>query len=247
LSFHGVYYLFSLVFHLSLFAFSPVSFVIRYAPSVVHRFVHEEMQVYDSIVEKFFSDDINEIVSIILSHEKTLQNDNNYGLAKQLIDIWKNNKITKISKSFLSLSLTDIAESINYQSQSSNQPQQQHGQNSLDNLEKIIFTMISNERIVASIMSRDSIVHFEESSNFERDFEKKKAMLTNTIDSSMNHILKITDLIRDSQKDILTSREYIHKVTSSGRSGPTGLGGGSGGAGGGGGGFWPSITSMEFS
>jgi ribosome-binding protein aMBF1 (putative translation factor) len=237
------------------FVFSLVSFsFFRYAPSVVHRFVHEEMQVYDSIVEKFFSDDINEIVTVILSHEKTLQNDNNYGLAKQLIDIWKNNKITKISKSFLSLSLTDIAETINYQSSSSSssssnqQPQQhsqpQQGRDSIDNLEKIIFAMISKERIVASIMSTDNIVHFEESSNFERDFEKKKAILTNTVDSSMNHILKITDLIRDSQKDILTSRDYINKVTSSARSGPGGVGAGSAG---GGGGFWPSITSMDFS
>ena len=195
----------------------------RYTPSVVVRFFHEDMTPYDQIVEKFFNDNINELVQILAASEQALQTDNNYGIAMQLTTAWKYHKVQNISKSFISLSLPAIAEILNL-------PQQQ------DQIERILFNMICQEKIIASIHPLTSVISFEEDAAYKQFFEKKKFSLSNDMEVSIDQIMQLSNLLRENQKEILTSTEYIQKVTSA-RSGTSIAGAG----------MWGVASTMEFS
>lgn len=170
-----------------------------------------------------------------------LQEDNNFGLAKQLLTSWKMKRIIKISKSFITLSLLELIDAIhNTTNNNANTDNSSSNSNtaSVDafELEKQIFTMIYEEKIIASIHSTEGIIYFDEPSLNLKEYQKKKLLLVNKLDDSIHMIHTISDYLRESQKEILSSNDYIQKMTAIGRAG--GLGGGN---------LWGVASTMEFS
>ena len=181
------------------------------------------MQPYDFIVERYLGDNINELANLIHTSEAALIADNNYGLAKRLISNWKLNKIRNISKSFITLSLTELLESMNMEG------------DSMD-LEKAVFNMISEEKIVASIHPTEGVISFEEPTLNQREFMKKKTLVGNKYEEALEQILHISHLLREEQKEVLTSKEYLQKELATKHS--SGVGGT--------GGLWGVSSTMEF-
>jgi hypothetical protein len=192
---------------------------------VVIRYIHEEMSAYDQIVEKFFQDDLNELLAVILSSESTLKSDNNMGIAKQLISAWKCAKISNISKSYLTLSVPVIKESLKFSDEQSFE------------IEKILYSMINEEKIIASIHPTTNVINFDDEMISKKFFLKRKQELSHEMEHSMSDIISLSHLLREQHKEILTSTDYIQKMTSTNRPGGS-MGGG---------GFWGVSSTMEFS
>lgn len=211
---------------------------------MVVRAIHDDSQPYDLIVERFLGDDINELGNTIHNGMTKLQEDNNFGLAKQLLTSWKMKRIIKISKSFITLSLLELIDAIhnNINTPTSTAIADNSSSNSNTTsvdafeLEKQIFTMIYEEKIIASIHSTEGIIYFDEPSLNLKEYQKKKLLLVNKLDDSIHMIHTISDYLRESQKEILSSNDYIQKMTAIGRAG--GLGGGN---------LWGVASTMEFS
>lgn len=81
----------------------------KYTPQVVNRFIKPLSQAYHDVANAFASNNNSDLNSAIQKHSEIFNRDQNMGLVKQVVKVMYKKNIQRLTKTFLTLSLSDVA------------------------------------------------------------------------------------------------------------------------------------------
>ncbi|KAL3267489.1 hypothetical protein HHI36_011612 [Cryptolaemus montrouzieri] len=118
----------------------------KYASHVVNRFIKPLSQPYSTLASAFELNNTSELNNILTKHTDIFVRDHNLGLVKQVSSVLYKKNIQRLTKTFLTLSLSDVASRVGLQGPS--------------DAEKYILHMIEEKQIYATINQKDGMVIF---------------------------------------------------------------------------------------
>lgn len=81
----------------------------KYTPQVVSRFIRPMSQQYLDLAVAYSTNSPEELKTVIAKHSEVFTRDNNVGLVNQVLQSLHKKNIQRLTKTFLTLSLTDVA------------------------------------------------------------------------------------------------------------------------------------------
>lgn len=81
----------------------------KYSSKVVIRFIKPLSQQYNDLANAFTTNNSTELNTIITRHQEVFTRDHNMGLVKQVASVLYKKNIQRLTKTFLTLSLSDVA------------------------------------------------------------------------------------------------------------------------------------------
>eukprot|EP01133_Synstelium_polycarpum_P013721 gene13721-16175_t len=167
----------------------------KYTPFVVQRTVKNYCKQYTEFGSAFISNNMQEIQNKAAMNAETFQKDHNFGLVKLAIrSIYKRN-IKKLTQTFMTLSIRDIAENVKLPPQEA---------------ESIVLKMIEEGEIFASISQKDGMVTFNEN---PETYKGNKIM--NELDSQIQNVMSLETKLRSIDEQFSTSTSYLKRLMSS--------------------------------
>ncbi|CAM6121819.1 unnamed protein product [Calypogeia fissa] len=165
----------------------------KYTPSVVQRNMKSCAQDYFDLANLYTSRNILDVRRCINAHEDVFKNDNNLGLAKQVISSLYKRNIQRLTQTYLTLSLQDIAETVQL-----NGPKE---------AELHILQMIQEGEIFATINQKDGMVSFLED---PEQYNTRK--MANLLDSEIQHIIQLAKKLTSVDEQVLCDQNYLTKI-----------------------------------
>lgn len=132
----------------SLLLHGKVQQIPKYSSKVVIRFIKPLSQQYNDFANAFTTNNSSELNTIITRHQEVFTRDHNMGLVKQVASVLYKKNIQRLTKTFLTLSLSDVASRV--------------GLPGPADAEKHILNMIENGQIYATINQKDGMVVFSD-------------------------------------------------------------------------------------
>ncbi|XP_075161278.1 COP9 signalosome subunit 3 [Haematobia irritans] len=165
----------------------------KYASQVISRFIKPIAQAYHNLAVAYATTLSEEVRNCINKYTETFERDNNMGLVKQVATSLYKKNIQRLTKTFLTLSLSDVASRAQLPSAAI--------------AEKYIFNMIKSGEIYATINQRDGMVIFKD------DPEKYNSneMFLN-IQDDMDNVMTLVKQINKMEEDIILNPIYIKKA-----------------------------------
>ncbi|CAG9804610.1 unnamed protein product [Chironomus riparius] len=167
----------------------------KYSPQVIGRFIKPLSQHYHELSNVYINSGSPEAVrAVITKYQETFVRDNNLGLVKQVLSTLYKKKIQRLTKTFLTLSLSDVASRASLSSPAE--------------AEKYILNMIKSGEIFAAINQKDGMVVFHD------DPEKYNTphMYLN-IQEDMNKIIELNKKITQMEEEIMLTPMFVKKST----------------------------------
>lgn len=166
----------------------------KYTSPIVQRFVKPMCQPYTDLMSAYGTLTTEKFRKALLKHHDLLTRDQNYGLANQVLDSINKRNIQKLTNTFITLSLADVASRCNLSSSA--------------HAEKYLVSMIEEKEIYATIDKRDGMVYFHD--NPEK-FDSPDVL--NTINEDLESSLKIYQDVEKLDIELYLVPQYVHKVT----------------------------------
>ncbi|XP_018563269.1 COP9 signalosome complex subunit 3 [Anoplophora glabripennis] len=132
----------------SLLLHGKIQVIPKYASQVVTRFIKPLSQPYHDLANAFTSNNTAELNTVLNKHSEAFTRDHNLGLVKQVSSVLYKKNIQRLTKTFLTLSLSDVASRV--------------GLSSPTDAERHILHMIENQEIYATINQKDGMVVFRD-------------------------------------------------------------------------------------
>jgi len=178
---------------ISLIIYGKVPNLPKYTPQVISRFIKPYSQPYWDIVSAYATNNPEELTLVITKHAELFTRDTNAGLVKQVQQSLFKKNIQRLTKTFLTLSLADVASRV----QLANAKE----------AETYIVRMIEDGDIFASINQKDGMVVFldnPEKYNTAKMFRKVEDDIKASIEAEEN--------LRKMDQEIATNPKYIQKT-----------------------------------
>merc|ERR1711936_375733 len=153
------------------------------------------MGSYQELVVAYYSNHTAELENVITKYSDVFETDGNSGLVAQASDSQTKSNIKRLTKTFVTLSLEDVAAKV--------------GLSSSKEAEEQIVAMIQEGSIHARISHKDGMVQFD--ANPEKfDSVKMLSMLENHV----NSCISLNNQISQMEEEIILSPSYIKKSSS---------------------------------
>ncbi|CAI5990672.1 unnamed protein product [Closterium sp. NIES-65] len=120
----------------------------KFTPGIVQRGLKACCQDYHDLANIYVSRDAAELKKFVDSHEQAFKADNNLGLAHQVVASVPKRSIQRLTHTYLTLSLSDLAQSVHLSSPAE--------------AEKYLLSMIADGEMFARIDQQAGMVSFEE-------------------------------------------------------------------------------------
>ncbi|TKS90152.1 COP9 signalosome complex subunit 3 [Collichthys lucidus] len=120
----------------------------KYTSQIVGRFIKPLSNAYHELAQIYATNNPAELRNLVNKHSETFTRDNNTGLVKQCLSSLYKKNIQRLTKTFLTLSLQDMASRVQLSG-----PQE---------AEKYVLHMIEDGEIYASINQKDGMVCFHD-------------------------------------------------------------------------------------
>ena len=164
----------------------------KYTSHVVAKYIKPLCQSYHELANIYGTKGPEELRAVMTKFNDTFTSDNNLGLVKQcLTSLYKKN-IQRLTKTFLTLSLADVAQRVQLAG-----PRE---------AEKYILHMIEDGEIYANINQKDGMVIFQD--NPEK--YNNVSMLTK-LDTQMERCMQLDDQLKSMDRDIAVNASYVQK------------------------------------
>merc|ERR1712190_326878 len=137
---------------------------------------------------------MGELQRVVEDKRALIQADNNLGLAKQVISSMQRHKVQTLTKTYLTLSLTEIAREIGFDA------------NQTAQAEELVFDMISGGEINARIDQSTGNVSFEE------EQEEMDVGMVGKMEDKLTEILELASRIAIFEQEVVSSEAYIRKT-----------------------------------
>ncbi|KAK9925475.1 hypothetical protein M0R45_033799 [Rubus argutus] len=165
----------------------------KYTASVAQRNLKNFCQPYIELANSYSTGKIAEFETIAQKHREKFDNDNNLGLVKQAISSMYKRNIQRLTQTYLTLSLQDIANSVQL--------------NSAKEAEMHVLQMIQDGEIFASINQKDGMVSF-----LEDPEQYKTCQMIDHIDSSIQRIMALSRKLTAMNENISCDPLFLGKV-----------------------------------
>ncbi|KAK7498299.1 hypothetical protein BaRGS_00010559 [Batillaria attramentaria] len=166
----------------------------KYAPQVVPRYIKPLCQAYHDLANAYGTNNPAEVRTAVTKHTETFTRDNNMGLVKQCVTSMYKKNIQRLTKTFLTLSLTDMANRVQLSG-----PRE---------AEKYVLHMIEDGEIFATINQKDGMVRFHD--NPEK-YNSSSMLLE--LDKEMQKCMKMDEKLREMDREIAVNPQYVQKVS----------------------------------
>uniref|UniRef100_A0A8C7GP52 COP9 signalosome complex subunit 3 n=2 Tax=Oncorhynchus kisutch TaxID=8019 RepID=A0A8C7GP52_ONCKI len=164
----------------------------KYTSQIVGRFIKPLSNAYHELAQVYATNNPAELRSQVNKHSETFTRDNNTGLVKQCLSSLYKKNIQRLTKTFLTLSLQDMASRVQLSG-----PQE---------AEKYVLHMIEDGEIYASINQKDGMVCFHD--NPEK--YNNPAML-HKIDQEMLKCIELDEKLKSMDQEITVNPQFVQK------------------------------------
>merc|ERR1719277_2041750 len=164
-----------------------------YASHIVQRYAKIPSYALD-IAEAFKQGDAAALQRVIAEKAQAIEADNNMGLAKQVVASMQRHKLQTLTKTYLTLSLGEIAREIGFE------------EGETAKVEDLLFNMISDGEINARIDQSTGNVSFED------DSDDMDVGMVNKMQGKLQSILGLAQRIATFEQEVVSSEAYIRKT-----------------------------------
>ncbi|XP_008842883.1 COP9 signalosome complex subunit 3 isoform X2 [Nannospalax galili] len=164
----------------------------KYTSQIVGRFIKPLSNAYHELAQVYSTNNPSDLRNLVNKHSETFTRDNNMGLVKQCLSSLYKKNIQRLTKTFLTLSLQDMASRVQLSG-----PQE---------AEKYVLHMIEDGEIFASINQKDGMVSFHD--NPEK--YNNPAMLHN-IDQEMLKCIELDERLKAMDQEITVNPQFVQK------------------------------------
>uniref|UniRef100_A0A7N0T9K5 COP9 signalosome complex subunit 3 n=1 Tax=Kalanchoe fedtschenkoi TaxID=63787 RepID=A0A7N0T9K5_KALFE len=165
----------------------------KYASSVAQRNLKTLCQVYVDMAIFYSNGRVSEMEVFVNTHREKFEADSNLGLVKQAVASMYKRNIQRLTQTYLTLSLQDIATTVHL--------------SSAKEAEMHVLQMIQNGEIFASINQKDGMVRF-----LEDPEQYKSCEMIERIDSSIKRMSSLSKKLSAMDKLIACDTLYLTKV-----------------------------------
>ncbi|KAB5520973.1 hypothetical protein DKX38_025292 [Salix brachista] len=165
----------------------------KYTSSAAQRNLKTLCQLYIELANTYSIGKISELETYIQTNREKFDSDNNLGLVKQVVSSMYKRNIQRLTQTYLTLSLQDIANTVQLSS-----PKE---------AEMHVLQMIQDGEIYATINQRDGMVRF-----LEDPEQYKTCEMIEHIDSSIQRIMTLSKKLTAMDELISCDPLYLAKV-----------------------------------
>ncbi|KAG6602681.1 COP9 signalosome complex subunit 3, partial [Cucurbita argyrosperma subsp. sororia] len=165
----------------------------KYTSSVAQRNLKIFCQPYIELANSYSTGNVDELDTVFQTNREKFENDNNLGLVKQAVSSLYKRNIQRLTQTYLTLSLQDIANSVKL--------------NSPKEAEMHVLRMIQDGEIFATINQKDGMVSFLEDSE-----QYKSCKMVEHIDSSIQRMMKLAKKLTAMDESISYDPLYLAKA-----------------------------------
>lgn len=164
----------------------------KYTSQVVGRYIKPLCQAYHDLATSYATNNPEELNKSIEKHQDTFNRENNMGLVKQcLTSLYKKN-IQRLTKTFLTLSLTDMANRVKLPN--------------AKEAEKYVLHMIEDGEIYATINQKDGMVRFQDNPEM---YNSGRMLMK--LDEEMQKCIKLDSKLKEMDNEIAVNPQYVQK------------------------------------
>jgi len=164
----------------------------KYASSIVNR-MKGWLVPYQEFATAFSTNSTEDLHKCGQAHSEVFNKDRNFGLIKQCIQSLYRRNIQRLTQTYITLSLSDIAENCALPSAKS--------------AETSILRMIEDGEIFATISQKDGMVSFEEN---PEHYDTNTTM--SHLDFNIRHTIALVNKAKHIDEEYATSQEYIQRT-----------------------------------
>ncbi|KAL8594125.1 COP9 signalosome complex subunit 3 [Nucella lapillus] len=166
----------------------------KYTSQVVPRYIKPLCQAYLDLANAYASNNPAEVRTAISKHMETFSRDTNVGLVKQCETAMFKKNIQRLTKTFLTLSLTDMANRVQLPN-----PRE---------AEKYVLHMIEDGEIFATINQKDGMVRFHDNPE-----KYNSAAMLLELDKEMQKCIKMDEKLKEMDREIAVNPQYVQKMS----------------------------------
>ncbi|XP_022101393.1 COP9 signalosome complex subunit 3-like [Acanthaster planci] len=164
----------------------------KYTSLVVGRFIKPLSQPYHELANAYTTNNPQDIRTVILKHSDQFTREQNMGLVKQVESSMFAKNIQRLTKTFLTLSLSDIARRVHL--------------NSAKEAELHVLSMIEEGQIYASISKKDGMVSFHDNPE-----KYDNPSLLKHLEGEMRECIMLDEKLRQMEQEISVTPQFIQK------------------------------------
>lgn len=164
----------------------------KYTSQVVGRYIKPLCQHYHDLATSYSTNNPDELRTVVNKHTDTFARDNNMGLVKQCITSLYKKNIQRLTKTFLTLSLSDMANRVQLSC-----PKE---------AEKYVLHMIEDGEIFATINQKDGMVCFHD--NPEK-YNNVSMLLM--LDKEMQKCIELDEKLREMDREVSMNPQFVQK------------------------------------
>ncbi|KAK3588974.1 hypothetical protein CHS0354_043143 [Potamilus streckersoni] len=164
----------------------------KYTSQVVARYIKPLCQPYHDLASVYACNNPADVRTVVDKHQETFNRDSNIGLVKQCItSVYKKN-IQRLTKTFLTLSLTDMANRVKLSG-----PKE---------AEKYVLNMIEDGEIFATINQRDGMVRFHDNPE-----KYNSARMLIRLDQEMQRCMQLDAKLKEMDREVAANPQFVQK------------------------------------
>ena len=166
----------------------------KYVAPVIARPI-KALPTYTEFAEAFTTGELPKLREVLEKHASTFRADKNYGLAKQCVPALMRRAVRQLTETYLTLSLSQIAEIVGFESEALASRQ--------------LRQMIVSGEIYASIDEPRGMVHFLERSE---KFDSHTTAVQ--LETALQSAISLAGRMEELHASLLTDQHYLARVTS---------------------------------
>ncbi|KAJ8688230.1 hypothetical protein QAD02_024025 [Eretmocerus hayati] len=165
----------------------------NYTSNLVKRHIKRLSQPYQELASAFATNNCDDVQTVITKYQENFTRDTNMGLVKQVRNNLYKKNIQRLTNTFLTLSLTDVAARVKLPSP--------------EEAERYILNMIEDGEIFATINRRDGMVVFHDDPE-KYDSPKMLAKL----EKEMAECAELGKKVLEMEEEVIVSPQYLRKA-----------------------------------
>jgi len=166
----------------------------KYTSPIVGKFLKPLCVAYNDLVTAYNSNNVTELRTTITKYQDVYTGDNNMGLVKQVVTSQTRASIRRLTRTFITMSLVDLASRV--------------GLNSPEQVEKELVNMIQSGSIHATISQQDGMVRFDTSQgNFSSP--DMLALLEDGVSAAISLDKQVTVM----EEEMMVNPAYVKKLS----------------------------------
>ncbi|XP_008555887.1 COP9 signalosome complex subunit 3 [Microplitis mediator] len=165
----------------------------KYASQVLIRFIRPLSQPYGELATAYSTNSCEEVQGVINKYREVFVRDHNLGLVKQVLSYLYKKNIQRLTKTFLTLSLSDVASRVQLPGPA--------------DAEKYILNMIEDGEIYATINQKDGMVVFHD------DPEKYNSpRMLAKLEQEMAACAELDKRVLAMEEEVIVTPQYVRKA-----------------------------------